>query len=202
MAVSGYEVVEVDVVSDLPVTPLARTVIDVARAVAFERAIVVADAALRRDPSLMPQVRTEFARIGRHQGEARAALVLELADGASESAGESLSRAAMHRMGLPAPVLQAEFPRRDGGVWRVDFWWPEQGLIGEFDGRMKYLGDERASAGEGDRGENREDQLRALGYRVVRWDWETALDPSRLAAQLSRAGLRSRTARSATRYGF
>ena len=201
MSVSGYQVTELDTIDDLPVTRLARTVVDVARGIAFERALAVADAALRRAPDLVPALRQQFDQIGRHQGEARAALVLELADGASESAGESLSRAAIHRMRLPSPELQAVFPRRDGGTWRVDFWWPDAGVIGEFDGQVKYLGDGHGAARAVIAEKLREDELRALGYRVERWDWETARDPSRLAAQLTRAGIRPRTARSATWFG-
>ena len=64
--------------------------------------------------------------------------VLALADEASESVGESRSRAFIHVLGLPAPVLQHVFHDREGFIARTDFFWPEAKVIGEFDGDAKY----------------------------------------------------------------
>lgn len=35
----------------------------------------------------------------------------------------------------------------------------------------------------------REDRLRALGYKVVRWDWKAVTDPELLRRKLERAGI-------------
>ncbi|MDQ4137680.1 MAG: hypothetical protein M3116_02380 [Actinomycetota bacterium] len=119
--------------------------------------------------------------------------MLELADGASGSPGESVSRVAMHLQGLPMPLLQHEFRDRRGRIGYVDFWWPEFDLIGEFDGLGKYTRDDMLSGrspAEAVIAEKvREDRLRALGPRVVRWGWECAISPPRLAEVLRRAGL-------------
>ena len=59
-------------------------------------------------------------------------------------------------------------------VGRVDFAWPALGVVGEFDGRIKYG---RDLAPEQDPTEVlwheklREDLLRELGWLVVRWVW-------------------------------
>lgn len=47
---------------------------------------------------------------------------------------ESEARLVMLDGGLPEPVLQYEIVDRDGRLWRVDFVWPERGVIVEYDG--------------------------------------------------------------------
>ena len=44
----------------------------------------------------------------------------------------------MRELGLPAPELQHDLCDRGRFVARLDFWWPEHGVVGEFDGRSKY----------------------------------------------------------------
>ena len=95
--------------------------------------------------------------------------------------------------GSPAPVLQHAFYDSDGFIGRTDFFWPEYGVIGEFDGDAKYLDDDLL----GDRTareavlaeKKREDRLRALGYTVVRWDWKAVTKPELLGQKLAAAGL-------------
>jgi hypothetical protein len=80
------------------------------------------------------------------------------------------------------------------GTWPGDFWWPETGLVGEFDGRGKYLRDEftrgRTTAEVVLDEKRRENRLRALGLTVVRWEWADALMPRRLEMILTGVGLR------------
>ena len=95
---------------------------------------------------------------------------------------------------MPAPVLQEAFYDERGKIGVVDFWWPDCKLVGEFDGRGKYLRDEylsgRSTADAVLAEKAREDRLRALGLTIVRWDWATALDLALLEAKLRGAGLR------------
>lgn len=187
----------------LVTTSLARTVADVARVETMERAVAIADAALRgqkaaggrafRAPISKAAVATELESLNRAPGAAKARGVLSFADGKSGSAGESCSRVGVWKLGLPSPVLQEAFYDDEGFVGYVDFWWPGCKLIGEFDGRGKYLRDEytagRSTATIVLLEKEREDRLRALGFRVVRWDWATALDLRLLEAKLRGAGL-------------
>jgi hypothetical protein len=142
----------------------------------------------------MQQLHMELARVGASRGTARCARMLDLADGRSGSPGESLSRVGMHVLGLPAPILQQQFWDGDGFVGTVDFWWPEQSIIGEFDGRGKYLRDEflngRSSADVVIAEKVREDRLRALGNGFTRWGWDIAHSLPRLREHLHRAGVR------------
>lgn len=175
-------------IDGLDVVELARAVADVARSCDFAQAVVVADAAAARSPTVIAEALAEIDRLPGFRGGVRAMDALAFADAASESPGESLSRASMHRMRLPAPVLQAEFPRSAGRPWRVDFWWPDHGVIGEFDGESKYADN---APGTLLAEKVREDDLRARPQvrAFVRWDWDTASSPVALAEKLARAGV-------------
>ena len=121
------------------VTSVLRTVADLARSVSFEQGVVVLDAALAGglvDPEQLPDA---LHRMRRRRGVSLARRVGAFADGRSESVGESRSRVAIARAGLPPPVPRWEVRDSAGRlVGRVDFGWPEQGVVGEFDGRVKY----------------------------------------------------------------
>lgn len=175
-------------------TGVARTVVDVARSWTFASAVVAADHALARGWATADRLAGELAATGPGRGTRRAHRVLDVASGASESVGESLSRARIVELGLPAPELQHEVRDEAGVVGRVDFWWEHLGLVGEFDGRMKYrvdgVVDHRALEDRVWEEKRREDRLRAAGLRVVRWTWDVAIDPDRLAGVLAGAGLR------------
>ncbi|HVH20821.1 MAG TPA: hypothetical protein VNA11_00035 [Pseudonocardia sp.] len=169
----------------LPVTGLARTVVDLARTVPFEEAVEVADAALRGRPDqrapLAPVVlAAELARAARWPGSPPARRAIAFADGRSASVGESRSRVAIAGAGLPAPVLQWAVRDRAGRlVGYTDFGWPELHTVGEFDGRVKYGRLLRSGQDAGDSvfaEKVREDRLRDLGLAVVRWTWSDLTD--------------------------
>src|SRR5699024_9376352 len=101
--------------------------------------------------------------------------VIERADGRAESPGESLSRARFFEWGLPRPELQVDFRDDDGHIGRVDFWWQDRGVVGEFDGRTKYGATAGRSAEALWQEKLREDRLRRRGVAVVRWTWRDAL---------------------------
>ncbi|MBE1515658.1 hypothetical protein [Nesterenkonia halotolerans] len=117
---------------------------------------------------------------------------LQFADPLSESAGESLSRVRIHELGFEQPVLQVSF-ELGSTVARVDFYWPGCGVVGEFDGKVKYLrADELSGVSVEEvvwREKLREDALRARGLRVVRWTWEDLRRPGALEARLRAAGV-------------
>lgn len=172
---------EVTVVEGILTTSLARTAMDVARSGSFTEALVVLDGALRAGVTLDElAVLTDRGR--RRRGIALVRQTMTWADGRSESAGESLSRALMIRAGIPMPDLQVEYREDDGEVFaRVDFDWGGR-VVGEFDGLVKY-GDATDVVVE----KRREDKLRALGIIVVRWTWDDLRHPDRFIALLRRA---------------
>lgn len=183
----------------MAVTSLVQTVVDCIVRMELPEAVAVVDAVLgsRRTngEGLTRKDLLDWSdQLPSAAKRRRVVEVLALADEASESVGESRSRALIHVLGLPAPVLQHPFYDDEGFIGRTDFFWPEQRVIGEFDGDAKYLDD--ALLGDMSTREailaekKREDRLRALGYKVVRWDWKTATNAGLLRRKLAAAGIR------------
>lgn len=166
-------------ISGIPVTSVVRTVADLVRRLPFPEAVVVADAAARREVDL-DQV---LALTTRGRGCRMAKRALCFADARSESPGESLSRALMHLHDVPEPVLQHPFSDASGReVCRVDFWWPRFRVAGEFDGLTKYtdLVDSNETAADVVRRERRRERLLSdRGVRVIRWLADDLRTPAR-----------------------
>lgn len=178
----------------LRITSAARTVVDVACTRPFRFGLATADAALRSGLVTRGDLREALRQTGPATGIAVARRVVELADAASESAGESLSRGVILDAGLATPELQAEFDLGLRQHYRVDFAWRDAGVVGEFDGRSKY-GSEIAE--EVWKEKVREDALRAsTGFRVVRWTWEDAWRRGPLLARLRDVGVAQAGSRS------
>lgn len=163
-------------IDGIPVTGVARTLVDLSRTEGFRAGVVAADFALR-EKLITP---AEFHReLELHRGRTAVAIARDVADFAdplAESAGESLSRCIMRDLAdIPTPTLQREYFERDGRLLaRTDFSWGDGALVGEFDGKVKYT----RGAGFGDdpgetvwKEKQREDRLRDLGVVVIRWVW-------------------------------
>ncbi len=177
------------------VTSLARTVLDLARTLPFDRAVATGDAALRL--GLVPEALADaLGRAGRRPGVGAARRVAAFLDCRSESVGESMSRVVLDRLGLAPTTLQLEV--FDGGgrfVGRSDFGWEDRRTLGEFDGRVKY----GRALRPGQRLEDvlwaekqREDELRDLGWQMARWTWWHLEHERRLEERLRRAFRRGR----------
>ncbi|MDX6262955.1 MAG: hypothetical protein QOH84_4643 [Kribbellaceae bacterium] len=175
-------------VSGLLVTTVPRAVVELACRCAFEPAVVAVDAALRRkligEEELARLVDvTEFWPGG---PGARAALAF--GSRLSESAGESRLRVLIHNHGLPTPIQQYVFKDAAGFVARVDFYFPGQRTVLEFDGLVKYAdGSAEVLVQE----KLREDRLRALGVEVVRITWADLARPQSVVARLREAFARA-----------
>ncbi|MGN7797921.1 hypothetical protein [Leifsonia sp. 22587] len=185
----------------LLVTTLAHTVVDVAASASLMDGVVVADAALagRGRPGRMPRIsRDDLAHAARSlaggaSGRARAQVVARFADGRAESPLESVSRVSMGLAGAPTPELQLEVEDLLGFRARVDFAWPDLGLVGEADGAVKYrqpaMRRERSSADIVSAHAERQRLIESMGLRVVRWGWPTGTRPDRMSAILTAAGV-------------
>ena len=191
-------------IDDLVVTTLARTVADVAATASFGQAVALADAVLRRTMNPLQglphtaitrdELLAELVNIDQRHGSVRARRAIEFADPAADRPGESLSRVSIRLANLTMPQLQAQLTGASGRKYRVDFWWPEFNVIGEFDGKFKYSDPrflrgrlpEQALYDE----KLREDDLRAAGRGFTRWNWEKALSVRLLRTHLLAAGIR------------
>lgn len=168
------DVVEVD---GMATTSITRTCLDLTRRLGFTAGVILADAALHRDAdrlALMEGVRRGV------RGDARARRTLAFADGRSESPTESRSRVLMHQLGIEIPDLQVEIYDERGFAGRCDFCWRERRLLGEYDGRGKYLRDSGLAIDPAEvvwREKRREDRLRRCDYDMVRWTKAELADP-------------------------
>ena len=157
------------------VTP-ARIVTDIAREECFRNAVVVADAVLRAGvhPSHLD---LSLGKMHRWPGVVAARKVLAFADGLSESPLESISRVAIHELGLPAPELQVEIYLGDRLLGRVDKLWREFNTVGEDDGIAKFGEDEDTRRAVFRRLKVRNDGLEDVGLEVASWTWDEAWRP-------------------------
>jgi very-short-patch-repair endonuclease len=165
------------------VTSRERTVLDCARTLPFELAVIIADSALQRGASLA-KMHEMAGGAPKSRFITRVRRVLAAVDGRSESAGETRLRLKLRAWNFPQPVLQHEI-RTAEGTYRADFAWPELKLIFEFDGDSKYrdarptdqvILDER----------KRETRLMEEGWTIVRVRWSHLDDEAGLKNRLVR----------------
>jgi hypothetical protein len=195
--VGRLESPDIEAMGRVPVTSLARTVVDCARTLPGRDALAIADAALRRGVVTLEQIAQVLHRQRGWPGVAGARQVLRLADGRRETPLESWSAWSFDEQGVPQPTWQVEVCDEEGVVLgRVDGLWP-QAVAGEADGRAKYRLAARQRGGADaetlatilDEERLREMALRRTGLVVVRWDPHDVLVLSRavdLAAHLRR----------------
>lgn len=191
---------EITSVGGLLVTDVARTVLDLARSLPFEPGVVTLDAALHEGLLTRENLERRLFDIAGTRGSRYAARVVRFADGRSGSVGESRSRVALHELGRPPSGLQFEI-RTTAGVFvaRTDFVWKDEGVVGEFDGRIKYGRLLRPGQDAGDavfEEKLREDAIRDIGWEVVRWTWGDLTTPDHIRERVDRARARGNRRRS------
>ncbi len=164
------------VVDGVACTTPARTALDLAAQTTLPEALVLVDSygrltrPTRRqslDPAFRHRIREELlratARMRNLRGVDRARYAAALADPAAESAPESYARGLILAAGLPAPVVGRPIRGADDRTYYVDLCWPDQRIVLEVDGALKYQ--QRADViGE----KRREDAIRLAGWRPFR----------------------------------
>lgn len=165
----------------LRLTSLNRTVADCARVLDLERGAVIGDHALRLGASIQG-IAEAAERSGMVRGSRRLARLLEVLDARSESPGETRTRIALARAGLPTPELQFEVVTEEG-LFRADFAWPELRVLLEFDGQSKYFA-YRPAAEVLLAERRRENALVAAGWIIVRVRWAELSTPEVIAARV------------------
>ena len=172
----------------VPLMRPVRAALESASLSGVERGLVTVDSGLRLGLFTAEELAAQHALMQSWPTTQHLHLVTRLADGRSGSVAESRSRYFFYAQRLPAPLLQ--FPVYDGArlVGTTDFAWPALGLLGEFDGRIKYGRLLRPGEDPGDavfREKRREDTLRRLtGWRMVRLVWADLDHPDRTATWL------------------
>ncbi|KTR02513.1 hypothetical protein [Curtobacterium luteum] len=176
------------------VTSLVRTLVDVAATKAALTSVPMIDHALH-DGRVWPEMLAFEAADGGRDLPQRASAALSMGSALSGSPAESLCRVRFRQLGTPDPVQQHEFRRPGEPPANVDFWFPDQGVVVEVDGRGKYedagmLGG-ASTADAHWREKRREDFVRSFPEVrfVLRLTWRDLMHPERVRDALRRAGV-------------
>jgi hypothetical protein len=153
--------------------------------------MVILDSVVDLDMASVDDIEAGFARFTGWPNSRKLQITVRLVRKGSNSVGESLSRYTMWSQHLPEPELQFEVRDEWGNLIGVtDFAWPAYGVLGEFDGMVKYGRLRRDGESPGDaveREKKREDALRAeTGWLMVRLVWEELFRPGPTAAKIRR----------------
>ena len=179
----------------VPVTAVARTVVDLARTSPFPAGVVVADSALHTGQTTKAELESVITACARWPGLRAARRVTGFCDGRSESVLESVSRVAFRDQGLPPPDLQVWVGDEIDMIGRADFLWRDNHTVAEADGALKYADPSRAMAQL-----ERDKRLREAGFEVVHFTWqEITRTPDEVAASIRAAFRRASVLRSGTR---
>lgn len=174
-------------------TSPGRTVVDIAASRPLLGALPVVDHFLRAEPTAGEVLDVESERL--IAGRAKAALAIGMGSALSESPAESVCRVRFRQVGAPEPEQQHVFARHGERAAVVDFWFPEQGVVVEVDGRSKYTDetmlDGRTTADVHWQEKRREDFIRSFAEVrfVVRLSWADLMDPDGIRTALRRAGV-------------
>lgn len=176
------------------ITPSARAV-DPALAVVqagmsqVSSMLVAADAALRIGSVTPSRMRAAAEALKGQRGITAARKAIEWCDGRHESPGETLAARLLRSLGYAAiPQVVIERSEAPGRMYVADFLIDGTRVIVEFDGRGKY-DDPTVLFAE----KQREDELRRLGYVVVRLTWEDLSRPEQVRRRLAAAVAASRS---------
>jgi hypothetical protein len=158
-----------------------------------ERALCLFNQVLHGKLATTDELRRRFEQMSAWPRTRKLHIPIRMADGRSESVGESRGLWLFRTAGVPAPISQYHVYDSDGVLrGTCDWGWPEYQQLGEFDGRIKYgrLLQPRQDPGEVVFAEKqREDDLRELtGFGMVRVVWADYERP-RLTARRVRRGL-------------
>ena len=178
-ALHEHEVIEL---YGMQVTSIERTLRDLAGVVSEHDLVAAADGVLRLGgelPSPVPGAR--------HVQKLRSALAK--ATGRAESFAESYSRSILLDAGIDLLQQVDLFDRVGRFVARADFADPI-GVLGEFDGRVKYdrlAGSVQAASNVIMREKDRENALRELGWDIPRWGWADLRRPESVVRRIQRS---------------
>jgi hypothetical protein len=180
---------DVTEIEGVPVTTVARALIDIARCSSTTAAVVSIDAALHRRLADAQDLEEIIGTCRHWPRIRRAKLALAVADARAESPLESFSRLVLRWLKLPTPGLQTTLYDETGVfLGRTDFYWDEFGVAGEADGRTKYDDRDVLTAEK-----LRQEELANSGIEVVRWGWaDVRYRPRYLGERIRRAFDRGR----------
>ncbi|MFD5869072.1 hypothetical protein ACFWGD_10755 [Corynebacterium sp. NPDC060344] len=154
------------------VTTPAVTAMETALLHGARMGLVVAESVLWAGRCTKKELADAYARTARRKGRGAARFVAESADDRSQSVGETLTYWCIRQAGLPEPLQQVEIVDEAGEfVAKVDFFWPEFGIIVEFDGDVKLSGEYGDPETVALKRLERDTALTNLGMRILHVKW-------------------------------
>lgn len=173
------------------VTSPTRSTLDALTLLTTESSLVSGDWMLAQGLTTPEQLWAGKDRMTGWPGTLPLHVRVPLLDGRSQSVAESRGRDLFRRMGVPCPELQFHVYDESGQLVAItDFGWPDLGVYGEIDGKVKYG---RLLKPGQDPGEvvfaekRREDAVRrATRGTMVRWTWSELHPRSEPSLQLLR----------------
>jgi hypothetical protein len=177
--------------SGVRVVAPARAVVRTALTMGRDCAVVAGDAALHRHLVTEAELLAEVAAISPHEGRRRALDALLHMDGRSESVGESRTRLIMMDLGFETESQVVLVDAEGRFIARVDLL--VEGVVVEFDGRVKYARSRDVEDGVADTGQvlwlekRREDAIRRQGHPVERVIWSELRRPGLIGARIRAA---------------
>jgi len=150
----------------VPVTTVARTVVDIARNSSFMSGVVTTDNALNTELTTKQALVLVCDSCDRWPGVRKAREAILFSDPRAGSVLESCARVIFHQHGLEPPELQVNI-RGDDFSYIVDFFWRRYDVVAEADGALKYADPKRAIEQL-----KRDQQLRDAGCTVIHFTWQ------------------------------
>jgi len=150
----------------VPVTTVARTVVDIARNSSFMSGVVTTDNALSRELTTKQAMAAVCDSCDRWPGVRKAREAILFGDPLAGSVLESCARVMFHQHGLEPPELQVNI-RGDDFSYLVDFFWRQYDVVAEADGAVKYTDPKRAIDQL-----KRDQKLRDAGCTVIHFTWQ------------------------------
>jgi very-short-patch-repair endonuclease len=160
---------ELEAVQGFRVTSVTRTLLDLAGIASEGDVRATVDEALRRRRTTVERLAMALAQVAPRPGVAFLRTLLheyQGGDGPCESELEARVFELIDRSGLPRPHRQRSISVA-GRLRRLDFWYPNRGVIVEADG---YETHSSLIAFEKDR--QRANALTLRGFRVLQWTWK------------------------------
>jgi hypothetical protein len=162
---------DVTEIEGIPCTRPVRTFLDLGGVLRPDELETVLNEGIRRNLLSVPAIGRRLEELGPlRRGATVVRAVLDrhiLGQRVPESVLETRFLQLLRSAGLPEPVPQFDVLLGDGARARIDFAYPERRLAIELDGAAYHSGQ---LAQKRDR--KRDTHLGALGWRVLRFDWE------------------------------
>jgi hypothetical protein len=185
---------------EMLVVDVVRCALGAASLTSVEAGVVLLDSMLEQDVGHATTMFEIYAGMTRSPFTRQLKVATRLARRGSQSVGESRTRFLFWEHHLPEPVLQFEIYDGHRLVGICDYAWPDLGLLGEFDGQVKYRRFVRHGEDPSQvvfREKRREDMMREItGWPMIRYVYSDLYARTRTAERTRRLMDRGRGTRS------